>query len=132
MNLADQCTSLPLSKRLAELNVPNESLFGWFKYTDRSSRLEYCQPVIDQFSGEDDDGNTYNTSALYIPAFTASELGELLPTHTLLPERFKDGWWCRDPKISCDDSNACCGHSTLVEAMGKMLEYLLEHSLIKL
>lgn len=78
MNLEDQVTSLELSKRLKELGIKQESYFQWatdigknfFVYNEESYPIyaDYPKPTI------------------ICSAFTASELGEILPNRITTKE----------------------------------------------
>lgn len=83
MELKDQCASLEQAKRLKELGVTAESLWKWL-YPAKPEMIsttygiyhhEQAKDIID-----DNEGNEFDHTGA--PAFTASELGELLPTQS--------------------------------------------------
>jgi len=67
--LNQQVTSLELSQKLKELNVPQESLFYWGKleYSDRGMVWELCEKGVELITKD------------MVSAFSVAELGELLP-----------------------------------------------------
>ncbi len=155
MNLEQQCTSLDLSKRLKELNIPQVSLFYWEFINDNCYGIKWFPYCVtprnsDQF--------------IHYSAFTASELLQLLPYHILSkePEPFNSyrlyisgsvivkNPECIDPvrthivNYKCDtyDMNSCtlAVDKSLTKniwdenpsnALGKMLVYLHETGLLK-
>lgn len=136
MKLENQVVSLDLAKRLKELEVKQESLFYWAECCD--NRL-ITADWHDQEMGEWGDCHTY-ASKPHVSAFTAAELGEMLPfsvvddAHECTVEVYKDfkgnweAWlevaksgWMSGEKIVAD---------TEADARAKMLIYLLENRLI--
>ena len=80
MKLEDQVVRLELAKKLKELSVNRENLFWWRIYHDdwdgglHSESLVYGRKT-DKYSKK---GETEEYEK-YISAFTATELGEMLP-----------------------------------------------------
>lgn len=134
MPLSHHTTSLPLSKRLKKLGVPQKSLFWWVEYTDGYGDKELWS-VQDQHVG-------YKQ---LISAFLASELGEMLPDgseendHSVIfTHRVGSRAFVREKygKYTCY-FNYCDGSerfrvyaSTEADARAKMLIHLLEQKLI--
>lgn len=121
MEISKQVTSRILSERLKALNVPQESYFKWdWNFKDEKG-------TKDCFISTEGD----------VSAFTASELGEMLPQELYF---FKSGTlWnvlsLEGSKIA-DALPLTFGHGdiaedNLAEAMGKMLEYLIKSGIIK-
>lgn len=137
MKLEDQVTSLELSKKLKELGVKQKSLFFYAKSPENKFRL---YPLF--FDPETSEEVKINEKEKEYSAFTASELGELLPYQI-------DGAWLwlqKDPPIqggwaivyskNVEFDNPLCiergDGDTEVNVRAKMLIYLLENSLITL
>ncbi len=82
MNLESQVTNLELSKRLKELNIPQESLFYWECSEDWYGHSSTKKNIITY------DKNVYVPSDGYTwySAFTAAELLAMLPYHILSKE----------------------------------------------
>lgn len=152
MKLEDQTTSLELSKKLKELGVKQESLFYWKPFYSITNDTEIIwdggfnviyspktfstgQEVFKPWYSE-----MKRLEGMKVSAFTASELGELLPYQI-------DGAWLwlqKDPPIqggwaivyskNVEFDNPLCIErgDTEVNVRAKMLIYLLENSLITL
>jgi hypothetical protein len=71
MKIKEQCVSLELAKRLKKAGIKQESFF-WFAFCDDKWTL--CQKDDDFFY------NDANLDPNVCSAFTATELGELLPS----------------------------------------------------
>ncbi len=71
MNLDDQVCSFELAKKLKKLGVKQESLFFWREHGEISHSSKYVDPR--------DWSKVENIKC--IAAFTASELGEMLPDY---------------------------------------------------
>lgn len=76
MTLESQCTSLELSKRLAELKVAQSSLFYWVE--------EVMGPELIYATG---DFNKDDDPEVFYSAFSASELGEMLPDNVAMQRK---------------------------------------------
>lgn len=125
------CCSLELAKKLKELGVEQESVFYWtgkalFSSGHALERLNGTRKIVIQPGQLPVDG---------FSAFTAGELGELLPEwfNSWREEEQKDDekWFCwedakRTEKIEMQQA------PTEADARGKMLIYLLENKLITL
>lgn len=118
MTLEHQVTNKEISQRIKELHVPQESLFYWHINEKNESAVVLGQGY--------ENGKTLNFSA-----FTASELGELLPFGTRFNKGEK-GWTANEPTSVNDKRWGFRAGKTLVDTMGKMLIYLLENKLITL
>lgn len=135
LKLEEQTCSKESSMRLEQLGVPQESLFYYveFNYGDNPNhwpgsvkpkneyRLKFGRP-----NGQYINGIWQGGPLKYFSAFTASELGELLPTRF---EVFKhdEGW------DATDDHNLICYEiKNEAEARAKLLIYLLESGLCQL
>ena len=113
MNLSDQVVSLDLAKKLKDLGVKQDSLFYWT-----------IGGVV--YRGEMPFWLPENPSA-----FTASELGELLPLWFECAKREKQDWTCR----FFDKKSNLYHHSfavIMVDAMAKILIHLIENGFINI
>lgn len=72
MKLEDQCCGLQYSKRLNELGVKQESLFLWNNIDTHYPRIVPSHYELER-SGD-----------YAIPAFTVSELGEMVPNRVIV------------------------------------------------
>ena len=110
MTLQSQCVSLELSKRLDELGVKAENIFWWISPEPEYGRDQWIIQTM-QHKLED------------IPAYTSSELGELLRPYLdkdiWLDEIYED---MRKANYMEDEANS----------RAKMLIYLLENGLLTL
>ncbi len=125
MELSRQVTSLEISKRLLELGIKQQSLFYWRIWKDKSTSIVYTKgKIIDKE---------------YISAYTASELGELLPK-TIIHDGDECELVCIYGKkggcyvMYCEDEFTAIDFQaeTECDARGKMLIHLLESGLLKL
>ena len=131
MELQQQVTNLELSKRMKELGFIQESYFMWVdgEVWDRCSQSDYEMPSTP-------------SRDKWIPAYTVSELGELLPKIIVSVNGIRYGleiYWS-DTKTSPiigywnNDGNPTRLHTEiaddLVNAMAKMLCYLKENNLL--
>ncbi len=128
-------TSQPLSKRLEELGVPQESEFYWSKNASYGWQIADCK--VPKEDGEEN-GMTDGVSA-----FLSSELGEMLPQFILVEGLYLELHLIRSsvwrlyygpPNLAFPKGvkfTAKTGDS-LAESMGLMLEYLITNGLIKL
>lgn len=119
MNLQSQVTSLEISKRLKDLGEKQESLFFYIPLVGGGYQIELMKTM----SGRSKD----------ISAFTASELGEMLPDLTKCwrydyMENDTDRVW----KWHCEFDHNNESADSEADARGKMLIYLLENNLITL
>ncbi len=132
MKLEDQVCSLKLAKRLKELRVKRASFFFWKSDEDRE--MGTSEPYLVTHNSR------YMSSKGQIEAsaFTAAELGEILPKDAVtswryFPDEFKDDaperwhWKCFWSK---DDDFARVWGETEADARAKMLIYLLEKKLV--
>lgn len=132
MELSQQVTSLELSKRLKELGVKQESLFYWasegtfgrkFKSEYKLNDRRYID-IYEEIRSLD-----------YISAFTATELGEMLPKLTVscltLNGKKEESAVCY-LDTSFESKRVYKMADTEADARAKMLIYLLENKLIVL
>lgn len=129
MKLESQVCNLELSKRLKELGVEQESLFVWTTafMMDREHQrvfVEYIDTFLDRsIKGEQ----------IICSAFTAAELGTLLPDGVMDKRKFDGRWYSymENPNVL---GQASIGEDSESEAdaRAKMLIYLLEKGLVKL
>lgn len=126
MKLEEQVVSLELAKKLKELGLTRVSLYFW--------RLDLISPTVDHSD------NTFDVFAKHLyPAYTASELGEMLPIKLGGPYReiitSHDGsgaWHCGGYDIiSGGKWDPLLTATTEADARAKMLIYLLENNLLE-
>jgi hypothetical protein len=141
MNLDQQCCSLELSKRLKDFGVKQESLFYFVKHRkweSTDSGMKEIDPIfkIERW-GE-------LTDSEHFSAFTASELGGLLPQiidqhddHSpyflnIHPCTTPSGrcWQMRYGKADHGDRTISITRESLADAFATALIYLLENHLI--
>ena len=137
MKLEDQVCSLKLSKRLKELGVKQDSVFYWAKQTITNKQILYRPKHIGVHTGKQQESILYS-------AFGVSELGEKLPSMIKLKpcklmkfsgdrytylniQKHHKSWSVSYPAINIKHME----ESTLVDAMGAMLEYLLVNGYVK-
>lgn len=138
--------SLALSKKLKELGVPQESLFYWEVPREQKKAHDGMIPVVNELPGKE---NVRNRFFFYYSAFTAAELKELLPPSIPL---YKDSLESADLHLTREYNSStktinewCCwykrsdngsalveqfGGSSMIDALAKMLIYLLENRLL--
>ena len=121
MKLQDQLTSLAPSKKLKKLGVKQDSLWYW-KFTK-----------YPKGGGEWNLGRIGKTTPLpehMISAFTAAELGEMLPDYEVDCYKEKGEWRCgtyMGKKLSEPENY---WDKTEANARAKMLIYLIENKLL--
>lgn len=125
MQLEDQCCSLELAKKLKELNVKQNSQFYFAnaKYIG-DHVLEEEVWMIAHLS------QTTGISNEWYSAFTASELGDMLPSWHDSCKSADNDWHIR---VFEKDKNNICNNSfdkTEADARAKMLIYLIENGLV--
>jgi hypothetical protein len=134
MKLEDQVTNLKLSKKLKELRVKQESLFYWY-----SNPYAYGEKSRwNLFYGKQEPLGIENETS----AFTATELGVLLPKSIkakdgvfwlqIEVQGVQDGWACQYRNIATKFGFVLkfFEDKSMVNAMAKMLIYLIENKLI--
>lgn len=142
--LSKQCVSLEIANTLQELGFNKESYFSWVKnfHTNDPWELEETEHVI----GMNEDSDSRRLEPIYkigAPAFTASELMELLPF--VLADKNDEimGYLtvdkARDVYHVSYQGIEKLGHShhlqtaeTLADALGLMYIHLLETKIISL
>lgn len=137
MKLEDQVVDLDLSKKIAELGVPQNSLFYWIKDFDFGQGWSLMGEGY--FYGMNYDAGCFKMCDYYreryelYSAFTASELGELLPTaidgKSIFTDRFHDLWLVGYADIYEDDVPFMPNE---VDARAMLLIHLLQNGLYKL
>lgn len=147
MNLEKQVNSLELSKRLRELGVKRESLFHWVTFKNTSSpegqKEREHRAIIGEWEKEFYTEKSYLKDFKYYSAFTAAELGEILPyklkndspgKNDLSLEILKYGnnrWLL----VYVEDQNKppiiCIIDKSEANARAKMCIYLIENGLVK-
>lgn len=120
MTLENQVCSRPLSQRVKELGVKQDSLFVW------CSSDEYGSNKESWFITRSNSGNSFITEAL--SAFTAGELGQYMRIGT---DTVWDGQKWQVTYIDQEHVWAA-RENTEAAARAKMLIYLLENKLITL
>ena len=146
MRLEDQVVSLEFAKKLKELGVKQESHFkycgGHTMYHDNEDgEFEECDNT--DLLGEDEYCHTVELVCEFtISAFTAAELGEILPD-SIIAERggFNDvcnlvctkiegSWWITYDSIAMGTFIELEKEKKEVDARAKMLIYLKENKLV--
>lgn len=131
MKLENQVTNLEISKRLKELGIPQCSYFKWTDW--HNGVLNFGQPS-ENFRGE---WHVVTTPVwldeTVVSAFTCAELGEMLPeeaaTFSYREECYKS-WMCKlHVKGDWSRYRKLTEASSMADAMGKMLIYLIENGL---
>lgn len=118
MKLEQQVVSLALAQKLKELGVPQDCIFFWWVNPSGKAQLTHANEFgalhKAVFDGE-------------YAAFTAAELGEMLPEKVCWRgyKKFQDRWY-----MSFGDFEAV--GTTEANMKGVMLVYLLENKLITL
>lgn len=127
MKLENQVCSLELAQQLKALGVKQESLFIWFKpkITRDCPKVWYGDVV-----------NRDNSNYEVYSAFTASELGLLLPTwinemSLTCFQCTRDGWWIEYNDGRGRKSDFSTWSQTETDARAKMLIHLIEQGLVK-
>ncbi len=123
-------TSLPLSKRLKEAGVPQESMFVWSEHTDPATLWR-----SDLF--DDNDVNKIRGYENYA-AFLSDELARWLPDEIEFHENYYDlnlrkwpkEWTVYYYNDAYKKRPFTMKGETLAEAMGEILCYLLKEGLI--
>jgi hypothetical protein len=159
MNLESQVTSLELSKKLKELEVKQESLFYWIK-KDKYRPFDSDKKIDDDFiiifsakqeylinEDNEDIVESYGCgccSSEYMihekySAFTASELGQMLPSEfncpddgklSLIYEKTLNNIWLTQTLYEGGKGVYVQDSSSEADSRAKMLIYLLENNLI--
>lgn len=121
-----QVTSPEWSKKLKELGVKQESLFYWL--TDERDKRKPHKVVYKNFLLK-----VHSNYASFLSAFTVAELVETLGNTIHEITRFNNGEWSvyETPSTSYPYVHMERA-TTLIEALAKMLCYLLENGLLKI
>ena len=115
MSNEQQVASLELSKKLEELGVEQNSLFGWSLYDEKNNLwgVEEFRNIGDEYS-----------------AFTVAELGEMLPEATMSYKPYnmkKPEFYCERHHKSASIRDLSFSADTEANARAKMLIYLIEN-----
>jgi hypothetical protein len=120
--LRKQVISLKLARRLCELGLPQRSVFIWETANSNwQPRCQYLEPQRSEYL------HRYS-------AYMASEIGALLPSTVTIYKRSIGGHWECSLNASDGNQKPCVrirAH-TMVDAMAKMLIYLVDQRIIKL
>lgn len=140
MTLEQQVVSLELAQKLKELGVKQESIFFYRGEDEEGKKLRGADTTLN-YSAYPKDHNQYTNA---ISAFTAAELGEVLPEklyhstygnfyNYYLTIQHEDGWRVWYESMSSADGSFFpdITADTEADARAKMMVYLLENSLIK-
>ena len=119
MNLERQVCSLDLAKRLKELGVKQESYFAW---CDCDLDGEFRIVNFETADGE-----------RRISAFSAAELGEMLPQNHVRSIFYVRTWFVElfPPNAPLAPAEKRIVADTEANARARMLMYLLENDLVK-
>ena len=134
MKLENQVTNLELSKKLKELGVEQNS---YFYYWGRNKDiLSFKHGAYRLQAVNEGDFTLMPESAELVSAFTVAELGEMLPSwienlHELTIHHLSIGWNVEYVSRN-DELYREFAQDTLVDAMAKMLIYLIENKLINI
>lgn len=146
MKLEDQVVSLELAKKLKELGVKQDSLFGWFLLKEKAKKLHEDKDwgIAPMFRLNDEAYKVrgFMVGKEIISAFTAVELGEMLPTYIEVDgdrawRTFnRVGYWeisythtrLNESKVKTPVFQS---HSE-ADLRAQMLIYLIDHGLLKL
>lgn len=133
LNLENQVCSLELAKKLKSLNVKQESLFWWSDWYKEGSYSVGYQSLPQKIRKTEADGSFLDRITDRISAFTCAELGEMLPeeaaTFSYREECYKS-WMCKlHVKGDWSRYRKLTEASSMADAMGKMLIYLIENGL---
>ena len=127
MKIEKQVCNLKLAKSLKELGAKQDSLFYWYpkpKVIHNSGGVVECNGYKILFG---DKARIYGVNAKY-SAFTAAELGEILPEKYLSVQMENNfAWECSHIDITEYAEFA----NTEANARAKMLIYLIENNLTK-
>lgn len=147
MNIEPHVISLPLAKKLKELDVLQESLFYWVTttldhefYLVISEEFDVIGPhfafdgrplslgMVYQDSGSE--GDSWDTEECYA-AFTVAELGELLPRCYIswaTPQTGEMKWWCHrmERHFVTHEETPTFSASTEADVRAKMLIYYVK------
>ena len=120
MTLESQVVSLPLAKRLKELGVKQESVFGWLLYNSGESEIvHFYDGVI--------------IPPTNFAAFTVAELGEILSDGMVGSRKTGYGDWAC-VYVPCTGDGTDVEHEvkgmTEADARAQMLSYLLQNKLL--
>lgn len=148
MYLQNQVCSLELSKRLKELGVLQDSLFYWFQFRNESSSIEHWENTYTDLirKGEKRKYNErdYLKDKIYYSAFTAAELGEILPhllqadtaskknSHLETLKDIDNRWLIAYATDEIAPPRICIIEKNEANARARMLIYLLENKLMEL
>ena len=135
MKLQDQVTSLELSKQINTLLKEKgmevrESLFYWIENSVVKSDTQI--KLKTECGSWKHSKKIQNGGCIkYFPAYTCSELGEMLPGNCISHKsKIDDKWFCTK-EYEKESPHHYVEEDTEVEARGRMLVYLLSNNLLK-
>ena len=135
MKLENQVVSLELAKRLKEMGVKQESIFGWVEILEKGSTPNPHVFYRDLEKASDYDMVSGDVIAGEYAAFTTSELGEMFDGYCFTRRAYSsakdENWLCRWQDVHGINEKKFYG-KTEADARAKMLIYLLENKLITL
>lgn len=126
LSITAQVCSLPLARKLRELGVPQESFFEWV--------------YADDFEPHVAMRDEYPMGLESCAAYTAAELGELLPERIVVGDqelgleitRQGDEWECCYNHERAADCRYMKMERSLADALASLLAHLLESGLLTL
>ena len=125
MKLENQVCSLELAKKLKELGVKQEGLFKWHSKLDGKGNRVYTEIVYLPIKQMEQDYS----------AFTVAELGEMLPNSidkfVMVIMKMNKGTWVCGYYKDLKEMFYEVGDKILVNAMAKMLIWLIEQGKVK-
>lgn len=122
MNLEQIVTSKSVSQQLADAGVEHKTLFYWEQCINEQLAC-YKVPHVTMGNNLDDDDE------IMFPAYTATELFELLPSdsHLKLWRTISGGWGFGEE----ENDDEIIISQTLPNALGRMVLYLSKEGLLK-
>jgi len=127
MRTEDQVVSLNLAQEMQELGAPQDSLFSWMVYKDKSPHIELTKWARSNYGGI---GIEYRE--LYA-AYTVAELGEMLKLHAdVLPvwNKYNMGAVWFSDVYTLEGGYCQINEKTEADARGKVWSYLKREGLI--
>jgi len=125
MKLENQIVSLELAKRLKELGCKQDSIFKWHSKLDEKGNRVYTEIVYLPIKQMEQDYS----------AFTVAELGEMLPNSidkfVMVIMKMNKGTWVCGYYKDLKEMFYEVGDKILVNAMAKMLIWLIEQGKVK-
>jgi len=125
-------TSLELSKRLKELGAPQKSEFYWCPIPKIG---ENGKSYFDSWDIQHKDHMRYFGKKIRVSAFLTSELGEIMKSKgmgVVAYSSIQGKWWCSGGKWDAGKQayDGLQQSDTMQDALGLMLEYLIQNKMI--